>query len=210
VTKCQSKVVTERLGWGSVGNGLDERLLIRLSSSKAIEADLVVRKINLDPYETVRPERINQVRPQEDLDGTAVVGAAQEDNRSLERQLEIKFPALRERAAWRGRVETRCRSVPCGLHKAIRLLRKGGKIFVFEADPDLRLPAAIVVFNGGLKSGFPWEARRPASRRAANRDGSRGRRRPDTFGCPGRWCRYRIGRIPEDRARASAQSAFRP
>ena len=105
MTKCQSKVVTERLSWRSVGNGFDEGLLIRLSSSKAIEADLVVRKINLDPYETMRPERINQVRPQEDLDGTAIVGAAQEDNRSLERQLEIKFPAVRERAAWRRRVE---------------------------------------------------------------------------------------------------------
>ena len=147
-------MVTERLSWRSVGNGFDERLLIRLSSSKAIEADLVVRKINLDPYETMRPERINQVRPQEDLDGTAVIGAAQEDDRSLERQLEIKFPAVRERAAWRCSVEARCRSVPCGLHKAIRLLRKGGEIFMFEADPDLGLPAAIVVFNGGLKSGF--------------------------------------------------------
>src|SRR5205814_10319191 len=102
----------------------------------------------------MRPERINQVRPQEDLDGTAIVGAAQEDDRSLERQLEIKFPPLRERAAWRRRVEARCRSVPCGLHKAIRLLRKGGEIFVLEANPDLCLPAAIVVFNGGLKSGF--------------------------------------------------------
>ena len=40
--KCQSKVVTKKLGWWIIRNGLDDLLLIWLSSSKAIEADLVI------------------------------------------------------------------------------------------------------------------------------------------------------------------------
>lgn len=103
----------------------------------------------------MRPERINEESSQEDFDGTAFIGAAQEDDRSVEGQLEIEFPVLRERTSWRRRVEAWRRSLPCSLHIAIRPVTKGDEILMLETAPDLLLPAAIIAFNGGLKSSFP-------------------------------------------------------
>jgi hypothetical protein len=147
-------VVTERSGWRSVGDGCDERLLIGLSSAEAIEADLLLGKIDLDADETVWPEGINQESAQEDLDGALFVSAAQEDDGSLERPLEIEVPVLRKGMTWGSGLDAWCGPRACGLHKAIRPLPEVVEVFVFKAPPDLGLPAAVVALNRGLEAGL--------------------------------------------------------
>lgn len=100
----------------------------------------------------MRPERVNQVISLEDIDGAAFVGATQEDHCSLERQLEVQFPALGKRFSWWCCFDAWCASTAGCIHEAIGALRELGKIFVLEATPDLGLPAAVIAFDGGLES----------------------------------------------------------
>jgi hypothetical protein len=128
------------------------RLLIGLSSSESIETDLLPGKIDLDADETMWPEGVNQESAQEDLDGALFVSAAQEDDGSLERPLEIEFPVLRKGLTWGSGLDAWCGPGACGLHKAIRPLPEVLEIFVFKAPPDLGLPAAVVALNRGLEA----------------------------------------------------------
>jgi hypothetical protein len=85
MTKCQSKVVTEGFHFGIVTDGLDESLLIGLTSSEPIETDLVFGMIDFNADQSMRPEGINRVSTFEDFDRTASVCATQEDDCPLER-----------------------------------------------------------------------------------------------------------------------------
>src|SRR5579871_2760632 len=100
----------------------------------------------------MRPERINWESSQQDFDGAVFVCAAQEDDCSQERQLEIKFPTLRKGMAWRSSLDAWCRTASRRIHKAIRLQGEGVEIFIFKTAPDLGLPAAVVVLDRGLEA----------------------------------------------------------
>ena len=135
-------------------NACDERLLVRLSSSEAVEADLVVGQVDFDAEETMYPERINLESGQEDLDGAGFVGAAQEDDGSPERALEIQFPFLRKGTTNRSGVETWCGPDSSSSDKTIRPLDEVLEIVVLKACPDLGLPTTVVALNGGLEAGL--------------------------------------------------------
>lgn len=140
-------------GW-NVFDGVDERLVVWLSSSEAVKTDLVICQIDFSPDETMRPKRINEIISSLDFDLTALIGATQIDDSAFEWKLVIGFPIVRERTSSRSSVNSGRGSLPCCESKAIGTSLDGIVVVMHESLPDLLLPAAVEALDDGLEAGL--------------------------------------------------------
>lgn len=91
----------------------------------------------------------------EQFEFAARIGAAQEDNRSLKRALQVERPAGRKGPPLGSGVEAwRCAKTS-GVDEASGTVGQGREILVLKASPDFFLPAAVVVLDGRLEAGLP-------------------------------------------------------
>jgi hypothetical protein len=140
-------------GW-HVFDGVDERLVVWLPSSKAVKTDLVIGQIDFSSNETMSPKRIKEIMSSLDFDLTAMVGATQIDDSALERKLVIGLPVLWEWPSCRSRVDTWRGTQACGESKAIGTSLDGIVVVMHESLPDLLLPAAVETLDDGLEAGL--------------------------------------------------------
>ncbi len=140
-------------GW-SVFDGVDEGLVVRLSSSQAVKTDLMIGQIDFSSDETMRPKRIKGIISSLNLEVTTRIGATQIDDSSLEGKLVIRFPVLRKWSSSRSRVDTRCGAQACCESKAIGTSLDGIVVVMHESLPDLLLPAAIETLDDSLEAGL--------------------------------------------------------
>jgi hypothetical protein len=140
-------------GW-NVFDGVDERLIVWLSSSQAVKTDLVICQIDFSSDETMRPKRIKGIISSLDLDVTTRIRSAQIDDSALERKLVIGLPVLGEWPSCGSRVNTWRGSLPCCESKAIGTSLDGIVVVMHESLPDLLLPAAVEALDDGLEAGL--------------------------------------------------------
>jgi hypothetical protein len=140
-------------GW-NVGDGVDELLLLWLSTSKAVETDFVMGKIDFSADETMKPKRIKKISTSLNLDLTMLVRATQVDDSAFEWKLVIGFPVLGERASCGRSVNTWCRALPCCERKAIGTILDGLVVLMHESLPDPLLPAAVEALDDRLEPGL--------------------------------------------------------
>jgi len=150
--------------------------MARFSSSQAVEADLFAGEIDFGSNESMGPEGINEVAMAEQFEFTALIGAAQEDDHSPERALQVERPVVRKSASLRSGVEAWCCATTSGVDEAPRAVGQGGEILVLKASPDFVLPAAVVVLDGRLEAGLSrrGEDRSDVELETKSRDASEG------------------------------------
>lgn len=165
-------------GW-SVGDGVDEVLLVRLPSSKAVKTDFVMGEIDFSSDQAIRPKRIKEIGAALDLDLPTIVGAAQVDDRAFEWKLVIGMPILRERVSCRRSVHTWRRPLACCASKAIGTGLNGIVVIMHEPLPDPLLPAAVEALDDSLKPGLVgWrEDRDDIELQAESNDATKGIRK---------------------------------
>ena len=147
-------VCSKALSRWNVFDGVDERLIVWLSSSEAVETDLVIGQIDFSPDETMRPKRINEIVSSLDLDLTTLIRTTQIDDSAFEWKLVIGFPVLRERTSCGSSVNSGCGPLPCCESKAIGTSLDGIVVVMHESLPDLLLPAAVEALDDGLEAGL--------------------------------------------------------
>src|SRR4051812_33584901 len=104
----------------------------------------------------MRPVRIDGKSMTEERSSAAIVSASDEDDHAGRMLLQIERLVGRQQAAcWRafgaGGV-----TKSSGGEPSVRALLKLGERGVFEAMPDLGLPAAVETFDGVLKARLAW------------------------------------------------------
>lgn len=145
-------VCTEAFSGWCVFDGVDEGLIVWLSSSQAVKTDLVIGQIDFSSNETMRPKRIKGIGSSLNFDLTPRIGASQIDDGALERKLVVGFPVLGEWASRRSRVDTWRGTQACGESKAIGASLDGIVVVMHESLPDLLLPAAVEALDDGLEA----------------------------------------------------------
>jgi hypothetical protein len=86
-----------------VGHLVQERLIHWLAASQGEEADGIVVQVDLRANEAMQPMSIDVERMTENTGPPPVVGAPQEDDRSLRNSLQIQTPTFGKGATtWRG------------------------------------------------------------------------------------------------------------
>jgi len=114
----------------------------------------VVVEVYLGTNEAMRPVRIDEISMAEERGNTASVSAADEDDRAGRMRLQIECEIGRKRSACWGAFGARCVPKSSGYKPSVRALLKFGHGCMFEAMPDLRLPAAVEAFDSILKPRF--------------------------------------------------------
>ena len=137
-----------------MANLSQERLPCWLTSSEGVEPDDVGVKIDLSSDEPVRPVGVKGEGASQEGGCALVARTPQEDDAPLRAGLGVEGPLCREWAASWGTVDAGGRPAVAGGDELGRLDLKGFQGVMMEARPDLRLPAAIEVLNGGLKAGL--------------------------------------------------------
>jgi len=107
----------------------------------------------------MRPMRIDEKSMTKERSNAAVVSSSDEDDRAGRMSLQIEREVGRKRVTcWRA--FGAC-SMPksSGCEPSIGALLKIGQASVFEAMPDLGLPAAVEAFDSVLKTRFAWRSK---------------------------------------------------
>ena len=165
MAKCQSKEVTEMTdfqsmriictkafsGW-SIGDVMDELLLVWLPTSQTIKTDLVMGEIDFSADETMSPKRIKEIGSSLNFDLTTVIRTTQIDDSACERKLVIGLPILRERTSRGTSVNAWRRALSSGESEAIGTSLDGIVVLVEEALPDPLLPATVEAFDDSLEA----------------------------------------------------------
>lgn len=139
---------------GHIFDGVNEGLVIGLSSSKTVKTNLLIGEIDFSADETMRPKRINGIISALYLDVTRMIGATQVDDGAFEWKSVIGFPFLREGASCGSRVNAWRGSLPCCESKTIGTSLDGIVVVMHESLPDLLLPAAVEALDDGLEAGL--------------------------------------------------------
>jgi hypothetical protein len=133
-------------------------LLVRFTAPKAVKADLFSGEIDFGTNEAMRPQRINGVAMTQQFDFAAIVGATQENDRSVETELQMERPVFREVSTLRSGVEAGRRATASGIDEPCGAIRQIQEMFVVKSSPDFVLPATVVVLDRRLKTGLSWRS----------------------------------------------------
>ncbi len=146
----------------------------RVTSAQSIEPDEVLVEVNLAADGPVGPRRVDGEGPSLEGDTAFISRASQEDDGALGGSLQIEFPVIGEGAPVGGALSAGRGPLTMGGNVALRSLTQGCQRGVMETGPDLRLPEAIEILNGGLEAHLArWDKdRRNVQTEAQSRDRS--------------------------------------
>src|SRR5229473_8162059 len=103
----------------------------------------------------MRPEGIGLEGAPEQAHPAGLRGATDEDHHSARLRLQIREPESRERTSRGSRLAAGGGALAVRAEIAPGTLVEGGERIMVEASPNLGLPAAVEVFDGGLEPAFP-------------------------------------------------------
>ncbi len=142
--------------------------MIGFSTAQSVEADVVGVEIDLTSDEAVGPERIDREGAAEQVDLTMVIGSSEKDDSAGWMSLKALLPRMREGLPEGSGQDALGGAGACGGNELGGLILKGPKRAMVEALPDLRLPSAVVAFDGGLEARFTrWSEDRSHLQREA-------------------------------------------
>ena len=147
-----SRSLDEASSWKAVGRFVQERLVMRLTPAKRMEADGLGVEIDLAANEAMGPKGVYPEGATQQAHGTSLRTVADEDERANRVRLQIRLPGRRERPPCGSRLDTGGRARAVGVDIAPGTLLEGSERRVVEASPDLGLPATVEVSDGSLES----------------------------------------------------------
>lgn len=130
---------------------VEQRLVIRLPTSKGIASDDVGVEIDLTTYQTMWPQRVYGEGAAEQPDASLLVAPSQEDDTAARRRLQIELPIPRKRLTGRGALDARRGANPTRADVAVRPVDQSHERVVMEPRPHLALPAPIQILECGLE-----------------------------------------------------------
>src|SRR5713101_6409655 len=125
---------------------------MRLTTAKRMETDGLSVEIHVAANEPMRPKGVDPEGTAQQADGAGLRTTADEDDRSDRMGLQVRPPGGREWPPCGSRLDTGGGALAVGADIASGTLVEGGERSVVEANPNLGLPAAVEVFDGGLES----------------------------------------------------------
>lgn len=133
---------------------VEDRLILRSSSTEGVELDQLSLDVEFGSDESVCPVGVDEVAMSEDFGMSRAVGSAEEDDGPLRWSLQVERPVFWKRQARRSGVDSWGMAFVTGLDVSAGALNEVSEPKVLEAVPDLGLPASIEAFDGRLKASF--------------------------------------------------------
>lgn len=134
---------------------IENRLVGGIASPESVETDALPGEIDFCADQAMGPIGVYWEDVSQETDLAFGVGATQQDDASFGECLEVEFPVLGERPA-RGRsLDPDGSTTATGGDEFRRSRLQGASRGMGEAGPDLGLPAAVEVFDGGLEASLP-------------------------------------------------------
>src|SRR3989441_4082511 len=149
-----SRSLVKGSSWKDVWSLTQERLVMWLTSAKRVEADSLGAEVRFATDQTVGPEGIRLEGTTEQAHGAGLRGATDEDHHPFGPSLQVRLPPDRERAPLGSSLDAGGGALAVSADIAPGALLEVRERIVVEARPDLGLPSAVEVFDGGLESAF--------------------------------------------------------
>jgi len=149
-----SRSLVKGLSWKDVGSLAKEWVVSGLPSAKRMEADGLGAEIDLAADQAVGPEGIRLEGMPEQAHRAGRRGTPNENHDSGGLSLQIRLPRGRERTALGSAVDAGGGTLAVGADIASGALVEVGERVMEETRPNLRLPAPVEVFDGGLEAAF--------------------------------------------------------
>src|SRR6266404_3210135 len=130
----------------------DLRLISRIFPSESAETDLILVQIHITADQAVGPHLTERpALPQQRH--LAVAATPPQINQPPPRPLlQVEFPVLREGPTVRGGLDSCCAFLPQGSDVLLGMPQQDLQVAMQKAEPDLRLPPAVVALDHGLEA----------------------------------------------------------
>lgn len=130
--------------------------MIRIASAQGVELDELASEADFCADQAQRPGGIDLEAMTKHEGMTGRVGAAQVDELALRRGGGLEVESGWPEAPFGRALDPLRTACAERVHIGHRASLEMRQIAMHKAVPDFGLPAAIVVFNGGLEAGFAW------------------------------------------------------
>src|SRR5712692_4232697 len=127
--------------------GTQQRLTRWISATQRVDAHLLLCEIYLRSNQTMTPNRRCLPRMAQEADHPSIIRTPQEDDHTSQRRLQVELPTLGKASACRCIIDARRQTLPACNHESLRLSDDFLQSFKVKPVPDLRLPAAVVIFD---------------------------------------------------------------
>ena len=131
---------------------MEQRVVIRFTPTPCVETDTTIGHADLATPQSMRPGVVDRVGLTEQMDGTGLLAATEEEARPVQRRVQIERNALWNRASRRRAVTAvRCFVSVCGAGGRRSALKRGDRATGMTL-PALARPPGITACEGGLQS----------------------------------------------------------
>jgi len=128
--------------------------MIRFPSAQRVEANGLGVEIQLAADQAMGPAGIHLEGTTEETDSAGLRGATEEDHQPVGSGLQIRLPRGRERPSGGSGPDASGGALAVGVDIPLGAFLEVGERIMVEACPNLGLPPAVEVFDGGLEPAF--------------------------------------------------------